>query len=144
MAVIEMESVIEKLRGTSRQMLIGGEWVDSASGETFDSLDPATEDVLGSVPKGGVEDVNRAVKAARKAFDEGSAWRRMSPSERGKIMHRVGDLILEHGDELALLESLDNGKPMSVARVADVPLAADLFHYMSGWTTKIEGDTIPF
>ncbi|HEY3613988.1 MAG TPA: aldehyde dehydrogenase family protein [Gaiellales bacterium] len=144
MAVIEMDSVIEKLRGTSRQMLIGGEWVDSASGETFDSLDPATEEVLGSVPKGAAEDVNRAVKAARKAFAEGSPWRRMSPSERGKIMHRVGDLILEHGDELALLESLDNGKPMAVARVADIPLAADLFHYMSGWTTKIEGDTIPF
>jgi phenylacetaldehyde dehydrogenase len=144
MAVTEMDSAIANLRSSTKRMLIGGEWVDSASGETFESLDPATEEVLADVPKGGAEDIDRAVKAARKAFDDESPWRRMSPSERGKIMHRVGDLILEHGDELALLESLDNGKPMAVARVADIPLAADLFHYMSGWTTKIEGDTIPF
>jgi phenylacetaldehyde dehydrogenase len=144
MAVIETDSAIAKLRSSTKRMLIGGEWVDSASGEMFETLDPATEDVLAEVPKGGAEDIDRAVKAARKAFDDESAWRRMSPSERGKIMHRVGDLILEHGDELALLESLDNGKPMAVARVADIPLAADLFHYMSGWATKIEGDTIPF
>ena len=81
------------------------------------------------------------MKAARKAFEEGP-WSRMSPSERGRIIWRIGDLILERADELAQLESLDNGKPVAVARGADVPLAADMFHYMAGWATKIEGNTI--
>jgi phenylacetaldehyde dehydrogenase len=81
------------------------------------------------------------VRAARKAFDDGP-WGKMSPSERGRIIWRIGDLILEHTDELAQLESLDNGKPFAVAQAADVPLAADLFHYMAGWATKIEGNTI--
>ena len=67
----------------------------------------------------------------------------MTPSERGKIIHRIGDLILEHADELAMLETLDNGKPLAIAKAADVTLAADLFHYMSGWATKIEGNTVP-
>ena len=77
----------------------------------------------------------------RRAFDEGP-WGRIDPSERGRIIWRIGDLILEHLDELAQLESLDNGKPFAVAQAADVPLAADLFHYMAGWATKIEGNTI--
>ena len=82
--------------------------------------------------------------AARKVFDDPShAWNTMTPSERGKLIWKIGDLILEHADELAELESLDNGKPMGVAKVADVPLSADLFHYMAGWTTKLEGNTIP-
>ena len=81
------------------------------------------------------------MRAARRAFEEGP-WGRMSPSERGRIIWRIGDLILEHADELAQLESLDNGKPFAVAQAADVPLAADLFHYMAGWATKIEGNTI--
>src|SRR5262249_35421448 len=82
------------------------------------------------------------VAAARKAFEEG-AWRTMTASERGKAIWKIGDLILENLEELAELETLDNGKPLSVARVADVPLAADLFHYMAGWATKIHGDTFP-
>ena len=82
--------------------------------------------------------------AARRAFDdERSDWRRMTPSERGKVIHRIGDLIEQHADELAMLETLDNGKPLAIAKAADVALAADLFHYMSGWATKIEGHTIP-
>src|ERR1022692_3744817 len=85
---------------------------------------------------------DRAVRAARRAFHDGP-WSRMTPSERGRLIWRIGDLILEHADELAQLESLDNGKPRAVARVADVPLTADLFHYMAGWATKIEGHTIP-
>jgi phenylacetaldehyde dehydrogenase len=128
---------------TTGQLLIDGEWVPAASGRTFATVDPATETPLRNVARGDVEDVDRAVRAARTAFAPGSPWRRMSPSDRGRLLHRIGDLILEHADELATLESLDNGKPRSVARVADVPLAADLFHYMAGWATKIEGATIP-
>jgi phenylacetaldehyde dehydrogenase len=125
-----------------KQMLIGGEWVSAASGKTFEVLNPATEEVIAHVAEGDREDIERAVRAARQAFEEGP-WRRMTPSERGRAIWRIGDLILEHLDEFAELESLDNGKPLGVARAADVPLAADLFHYMAGWATKIEGNTIP-
>jgi phenylacetaldehyde dehydrogenase len=127
-----------------RQMLIGGNWVDAVDGDTFVTVDPATERVLATVPRGRAADVDRAVRAARAAFEPGSPWRTMSPSQRGRIIHRIGDLILEHADELALLETQDNGKPIVYARHADLPMAADLFHYMSGWATKIEGETIPF
>jgi phenylacetaldehyde dehydrogenase len=121
-------------------MFIDGQWVDAASGKTFDTPNPATGQTLAKVAEGDAEDINRAVRAARAAFD--GPWGRMTPSERGRIIWRIGDLILEHVDELAQLESLDNGKPFVVAKAADVPLAADLFHYMAGWATKIEGNTI--
>ncbi|MGZ5120784.1 MAG: aldehyde dehydrogenase family protein, partial [Burkholderiales bacterium] len=120
--------------------LIGSKWVPAASRKTFDVFNPADASVIARVPNSEKEDINRAVTAARRAFEP---WRRMTPSARGKLIWRIGDLILEHADELAELESLDNGKPRAVARVADVPLAADLFHYMAGWATKIEGHTIP-
>jgi phenylacetaldehyde dehydrogenase len=144
MAATVTEAAPDVLRGGSRQMLIGADWVDAASGETFDTLNPATEEVLAKVPFGGTEDVDRAVRAARAAFADDSPWRQMSPSERGRILHRVGDLIYEHGEELAILDSLDNGKPVAMARIIDVPASADMFHYMSGWPTKIEGNTIPW
>ena len=124
-----------------RQMLIGGDWVNAASGKTFEVFNPATGEVLANVAEGDSEDIDRAVKTARSAFDEGP-WGRMSPSERGRAIHRIGDLILENGDELAALETLDNGKPMAIARAADIPLAADNFHYYAGWTTKLGGETI--
>jgi phenylacetaldehyde dehydrogenase len=125
-----------------RRMLINGEWLDAADGNTFETYDPSTGEVLAHVAEGRAEDIDRAVRAARKAFESGP-WPRMTPSDRGRLLHRIGDLILENVDELAALETLDNGKPLGVAKAADVPLAADLFHYMSGWTTKIQGDTIP-
>ncbi|MFD0849035.1 aldehyde dehydrogenase family protein [Sphingosinicella xenopeptidilytica] len=128
--------------GRTRPMLIDGQWVEAASGKTFQVRDPATGKIIANVAEGAAEDIDRAVRAARKAFESGP-WSRMTPSERGKLLHRVGDLILENLHELAQLESIDNGKPASVARAADVPLAADMFHYMSGWCTKIEGKTIP-
>src|SRR5450755_2254759 len=122
--------------------LIGGKWVPAASHKTFDVFNPAEASVVARVAESGKEDINRAVTAARRAFESGP-WRRLTPSERGKLIWRIGDLILENADELAELESLDNGKPRTVARVADIPLAADLFQYMAGWATKIEGHTIP-
>ena len=101
------------------------------SGKTFATPNPAIGETLAQVAGGEAEDINRAVKAARRAFEEGP-WSRMTPSERGRIIWRIGDLILAHLDELAQLESLDNGKPFVVARAADVPLYADMFHYMAG------------
>jgi phenylacetaldehyde dehydrogenase len=128
--------------GQDRKMLINGKWVAAASGKLFDSYNPATGEVLARVAEGTSEDIDRAVKAARAAFEAGP-WRKMSPSERGRLIWKIGDLIEQNLDELAELEMLDNGKPLKIARIADVPLAADLFHYMAGWATKIEGHTIP-
>jgi phenylacetaldehyde dehydrogenase len=125
-----------------KQNLIGGEWSSAASGKLFDVFNPADASVIARVPDSDKNDINRAVTAARRAFESGP-WRRLTASERGKLVWKIGDLILENADELAELESLDNGKPRTIARVADVPLAADMFHYMAGWATKIEGNTIP-
>src|SRR5215472_12467343 len=138
---VTLDRSVEEFIGAPRQMFINGQWSQAASGKTFDTPNPATGETLARVAEGDAEDINRAVKAARKAFEEGP-WNRMTPSERGRIIWRIGDLILAHTDELAQLESLDNGKPFVIARAADVPLAADLFHYMAGWATKIEGNTI--
>src|SRR5271156_5053358 len=138
---VTLDRDVEAFIGSPRQLFINGQWCDAASGKTFETPDPATGETLARVAEGDAEDINRAVRAARRAFEQGP-WGRMSPSERGRIIWRIGDLILEHADELAQLESLDNGKPFAVAQAADVPLAADLFHYMAGWATKIEGNTI--
>ncbi|MEU4227802.1 aldehyde dehydrogenase family protein [Nonomuraea sp. NPDC026600] len=124
------------------KLLIGGRWIEAAAGETFATVDPATEKVLAEVGRGRAEDVDRAVRAARAAFADGSPWRRMTPSARGRLLWRIGDLLEEHVDELAMLETLDNGKPYTIA-LGDVRGAADLFRYMAGWPTKIEGATVP-
>jgi len=138
---VTLDRSVEEFIGAPRQLFINGQWAEAVSGKTFETPDPATGETLARVAEGEAEDINRAVRAARRAFDEGP-WSRMTSSERGRIIWRIGDLILEHADELAQLESLDNGKPFAVARAADVPLAADLFHYMAGWATKIEGNTL--
>jgi phenylacetaldehyde dehydrogenase len=128
--------------GTTRRLLIDGQWVEAASGKTFVTTDPATEQEITYVAHGWAEDIDRAVAAARRAFEEGP-WRTITPSARGQIIWRLADLLEKHADEFAELEALDNGKPLSVARTADVPLAVDHFRYMAGWATKIEGNTIP-
>jgi phenylacetaldehyde dehydrogenase len=125
-----------------RKMLINGKWVDSASGKTFQTFNPATGGILAAVAEGDREDINRAVSAARAAFD-GGPWRRMTASERGRAIWKLADLIEQHTEEFAMLETLDNGKPLTISRAADVPLAVDLFRYMAGWATKVEGQTIP-
>jgi phenylacetaldehyde dehydrogenase len=124
-----------------RKMLINGKWVEAASGNTFPTYNPATGDVLANIAEGDQADIDAAVKAARAAFN--GPWRKMTASQRGKLIWKLGDLIDQHLEEFAELESLDNGKPLTVARAADVPLAAELFRYMAGWATKIEGNTIP-
>ncbi len=139
----QMHSRVQEFVGKPRKMFIDGKFVEAASGKTFPSYNPATGEVMAKVAEGDREDIDRAVKAARKAF-ESSKWPRMTASQRGQLIWKLGDLIEQHLEEFAQLESLDNGKPLAVARVADVPLAVDLFHYMAGWATKIEGNTIPF
>lgn len=126
----------------TRKMLINGKWVAAASGKTFPTYNPATGEVLAHIAEGDREDIDRAVKAARTAFETGR-WSQLTPSERGRMIWKLADLLEDNLEEFAELESLDNGKPLTVARVADVPLAVDLFRYMAGWATKIEGNTIP-
>jgi phenylacetaldehyde dehydrogenase len=137
-----LPAAVRSFLARDHKLLIGGEWVDAASGRTFESLDPATGEVLASVPRGDAADVDRAVAAARRAFRD-DAWRRIGPSERGRLVWRLADLIEQHGEEFSVLDSLDNGKPVAAARAADVPLSVDLFRYMAGWSTKVEGNTIP-
>src|SRR5512142_1067709 len=139
---IQMDQRVEAYVSTPRKMLINGKWVAAKSGKTFPTYDPSTGDVLAKVAEGDKADIEEAVKAARAAFDKGP-WRRMTASERGKLIWKLADLLEKNLEEFAQLESLDNGKPVGVARAADVPLAVDLFRYMAGWATKIEGNTIP-
>ena len=136
-----LESVSEFL-ARERQILINGDWVPAASGATFAVENPARETTLALAAHGAAEDVDRAVAAARRAFDDGP-WRRINPSERGKLLWKLADAIEARSEEFAQLESLDNGKPLTVARAADVALTVDHFRYYAGWATKIEGETIP-
>ncbi len=139
---VQLEDKVTAFVSKDRKMLINGKWVDAASGKTFPTYNPATGEVLARVAEGDREDIDRAVKAARAAFESG-AWPKLTPSKRGRLLWKLADLLEENLEEFAELEMLDNGKPLKVARVADVPLAVDMFRYMAGWATKIEGNTIP-
>jgi aldehyde dehydrogenase (NAD+) len=125
------------------RILIDNKWVDSVSGKTFETINPATGEVLAQVAEADAADVDLAVKAARKAFHSKAVWRRMSASERGKLLNRLADLIEKNAEELATLESLDNGKPRHVALAADLPLVVACYRYYAGWADKIQGKTIP-
>jgi phenylacetaldehyde dehydrogenase len=141
-AKIQLSNQVLKFLNQPFRLLIGGKWVESASGQSFPVINPATGNVITHVASGDSEDINQAVKAARHAFESGP-WSRLTVSERGRLIWKLADLLEAHLEELAELESLDNGKPLSVARVVDIPLAVDLFRYMAGWATKIQGNTIP-
>ncbi len=125
-----------------RKLFIGGEWTAAATGQTFETVNPATEEVLAVVARAGTEDVNRAVTAARRAFEDGP-WPKMSASERGRLIWKMGDLLMERADEVARIETLDNGKPIFESRQVDVPAAADVFFYFAGYATKNHGETFP-
>jgi phenylacetaldehyde dehydrogenase len=133
---------VSEFLATDRPLLIGDSWQSAASGRFFETLNPATGEVLARVAHGEAEDIDRAVRAARAAFEPGSVWRRTTPRERQRLLWRVGELIDEHADELAQLETLDNGKPLASA-YGDVGVAAELFRYFAGWANKHEGTTIP-
>ncbi len=127
---------------TPGKMLINGEWVASASGKMFETINPATEEVLTSVAEGDKEDIDRAVAAARKAFTSGP-WPKMTARDRGRLLRKIADLIMANREELATLETLDNGKPIRETLNVDIPLAAETFEYYGGWADKVHGDTIP-
>ena len=139
---VETLPVVSTFINRSHKHLINGEWVKSASGETFDVENPATATKLTDVAKGDAEDVDRAVKAARDAFESGP-WHSISARERGRLLLKLADLIEDNADELAQIESLDNGKSVMVARWVDVASVAEHFRYYGGWADKITGETIP-
>jgi acyl-CoA reductase-like NAD-dependent aldehyde dehydrogenase len=142
-AALKLDPAVQEfVHAPFRKMLIGGKWVASASGKTFDTVNPATGEVLARVAEGDQEDVERAVRAARRAFDEGG-WAASKPAERTRLLLRIADLIEQHADELAQLETLDNGKSINESRNVDVPAAAGTFRYYAGWVDKVYGQTIP-
>jgi acyl-CoA reductase-like NAD-dependent aldehyde dehydrogenase len=141
-AAQRIEPAVERfVTAPFRSMLIGGKWVEAAAGKTFETINPATGEVLARVAEGDAEDVDRAVKAAACAF--AGQWSRMAPPERQRILLRIGDLIEQHGDELAQLETLDNGKAIVESRHVDIPAAAETFRYYAGWVSKLYGETNP-
>jgi len=127
---------------SATKLLINNQWVNSVSGKTFPTINPSTGEVITQVAESDAADVDKAVAAARAAFDKG-AWKKMSASQRGVLMNKLADLIEKNADELAQLEALDNGKPYAVAKAADVPLTVACYRYYAGWADKNQGKTIP-
>lgn len=127
---------------SDQKMLIGGKWVTSVSGKTFPTLNPATGETICNVAEGDKADIDLAVKAARQAFETGP-WPKMNPSDRGRLLHKLADAIEEHSNELAALESLDNGKPITDSLTADLPLTLQCYRYYAGWADKLYGQTLP-
>jgi aldehyde dehydrogenase (NAD+) len=127
---------------SATRLLINNRWIPSESGKTFATVNPSTGEEICEIAEADAADVEKAVKAARTAFDRGP-WRKTLASERGRLLHRLADLIEKHADELATLESLDNGKPVSVAKAVDVSATVGCFRYFAGWADKIHGKTIP-
>jgi len=125
-----------------QQLFIGGKWLESASGKTFPTTNPATGETICQVAEGDKADVDRAVKAARQAF-EGGPWPKMNASERGRLLNKLADLLERNQEELAGLESLDNGKPYRDSLTIDVPMTVKCYRYYAGWADKIHGKTIP-
>lgn len=139
---VNLHEKVEKFLQGTKKLYVNGAFIESASGKTFKTPNPATGETLAIVAEAGREDIHKAVVAARMAFDEGP-WSRMSTAERSRLMYKLADLMEEHKEELAQLETLDNGKPIRETLAADVPLAIEHMRYYAGWATKIVGQTIP-
>src|SRR5699024_2918444 len=139
---LDLNPKVEAFLKSEKQLFINGQFVNSADGKTFETVNPATGDKLATVSEAGKEDVDAAVNAARKAFDSGP-WSKISAAERSRLIYKLADLMEEHKEELAQLDTLDNGKPINETMVADVPLAIEHFRYYAGWSTKMVGQTIP-
>lgn len=124
------------------RLLIGENWLAAASGETIAVIDPASDAVLGSIPRGREADIDAAVEAARMSFASG-VWRNRTPAARAQVLNRIADLLEANIDALAELETLDQGKPLAVARWAEIPGSIGQFRYFAGAAAKLEGATIP-
>ncbi|MCC9608975.1 aldehyde dehydrogenase family protein [Blastopirellula sp. JC732] len=142
MATISDSRAIASPEVRHTQCFIDGKWVPAMSGKTFATLNPATEEVIAEVAEGDAADIDVAVRAARHAFDSGP-WRKMDARDRGALIYRLAELIEQEKEELAALETLDNGKPIKDALAADLPLVIDCLKYYAGWADKIQGATIP-
>ena len=123
------------------QMLINGDWVDASDGGVFDSINPSTQTVWSRVPKATEEDVNRAVSAAHYAFSEGP-WSKLTPTERGKCLRKLGDLLADHSENLGRIETIDTGKMLKETRW-QATYIAEFFHFFAGCADKVSGETLP-
>src|SRR5580698_9771464 len=142
MASVMSSPAENRVRISATKLLINNRWVPSESGKTFATINPSTGDEICQIAEADAADVEKAVRAARAAFERAS-WRKMIASERGRLLNRLADLIEKNTDELASLESLDNGKPFSIAKAVDVAATVDCFRYFAGWADKVHGKTIP-
>jgi aldehyde dehydrogenase (NAD+) len=142
MASVMSSPAENQVRISATKLLINNRWVASESGKTFGTINPSTGEEICQIAEADAADVEKAVRAARAAFERGP-WRKMAASERGRLMNRLADLIETHADELARLESVDNGKPFSIAKAVDVAATVGCFRYFAGWADKIHGKTIP-
>jgi len=124
------------------RLLIDGRWVEAGSGRAFEVRDPSSDQVVARVAEGEAADVDAAVAAAKRAFED-SEWSRMKPCDRERLLHRLADLIERDADDLAELEAIDNGKCVVMARHVDLKHAIEVWRYMAGWPTKLEGQTLP-
>jgi acyl-CoA reductase-like NAD-dependent aldehyde dehydrogenase len=122
--------------GRPHQLFIDGQWVDALAGETFETIDPATGQALTTVAYGRAADVDRAVAAARRAFE--GEWKLWTPAQRQRLLYRASEAIAERAQQFAQLEALDNGKSVTVAQAVDVTATAEIFWYYAGWATKID------
>src|SRR5215831_13942943 len=124
-----------------RQLFINNEWRDASGSKTLEVVNPATEEVIAEVASADKADVDAAVAAARAALE--GPWGKLSPRERGRLVWKIGERLMERADEIARLETLHNGKPIFESRQIEVPAAAECFQYYAGWADKIHGETIP-
>jgi len=141
-AAVQLQKSVTEFLRQRRKILIDGKWVEAVSSRTFETYNPATGEVLAQIAEGDRADIDLGVKAARRAFETGP-WPDMLPAQRSHLLWKLSDLIQQNSEELAELETLDNGKPIFFSRIVDIPAAVETFRYFSGWATKIEGNTIP-
>jgi acyl-CoA reductase-like NAD-dependent aldehyde dehydrogenase len=131
-----------RIKAVQNKNLIGGQWLDAASSQTIEVENPATQELIATVPRSAAEDIDRAVKTARASF-ESDVWRKMRPIDRGRLLENIARKIEDHAEELAYLESVDTGKAITFAKVLDLPSTVEVFRYMGGWCSKISGKTLP-
>src|SRR5215212_4635479 len=125
------------------RLFINGEFVDARGGETFVTVNPATEEKIADVASASAEDVDAAVQAARAQMEPGSEWQKMKPRDRAKVLWRLADMLVARAEEIGRIETIDNGKPIFESQFVDTPAAAECLYYFAGWSGKVTGETIP-